>query len=419
MASSVSSKRRLLHVAFGVFSLLLPACSMVRLKEDLAEYSQFATIQGTITSPFGVPFPICVAAVTNGLEGPVVRAYDVLSQDPHFIFKVPPGKYTVIAYHDPGTDLTYRIDQPAGALDSYFDATPGALVTDLTVQVQPHAEAVVAKLVQTATAHKDQYIFIKNSKGERIDFKSDNFSRASAAVGFWEPVHFLTTIDSGVFFAEPFEPDKTPVLFVHGANGTPLDFQTLSGRLDSSRYQAWFAYYPSGLSLEISAIYLKRTLAKLQHELGFRHVDIIAHSMGGLVARRMILELAADGYDDLVSHFISISSPWSGHVAAGLGVEHSPEIVPSWRDIAPGSTYLVELFKQHLPRTLNYSLLFGYRGETSLIMANNDGVVELSSVLRAEAQDEAKLIRGFNASHTGILELPEVANEIAAALAGG
>ena len=48
-----------------------------------------------------------------------------------------------------------------------------------------------------------------------------------------------------------FDPDKIPVLFVHGIGGTPLDWKYLAKGLDRHRFQPWFYYYPSGLRLNL------------------------------------------------------------------------------------------------------------------------------------------------------------------------
>ncbi|MBE2212750.1 MAG: hypothetical protein IAE82_02690 [Opitutaceae bacterium] len=51
----------------------------------------------------------------------------------------------------------------------------------------------------------------------------------------------------------------------------------------------------------------------------------------------------------------------------------------------------------HLPGHTSDHSLFGFRG------GSGDGVVPIASQLRAEAQEEARSPRGFDAGHTGIL----------------
>jgi len=47
-----------------------------------------------------------------------------------------------------------------------------------------------------------------------------------------------------LFFKEKYDPGKIPVLFVHGAVGTPLGWENIVGHMDLDRFQPWFYYYP-------------------------------------------------------------------------------------------------------------------------------------------------------------------------------
>ena len=95
-------------------------------------------------------------------------------------------------------------------------------------------------------------------------------------------------------------------------------------------------------------------------------------------------------------------------------------MVRSWYGLAPGSAYLDGLFyedpapeqRRRLPQQVAYHMLFGFKGGSS-----SDGVVPLVSQLRPEAQEEAVSVRGYDETHTSILESPAVAahlNEILA-----
>ena len=57
-------------------------------------------------------------------------------------------------------------------------------------------------------------------------------------------------------------------------------------------------------------------------------------------------------------------------------------------------------------------MLFGFHGGDS-----SDGVVALASQLRPEAQEEARSLRGFDATHTGILASPAAAARLGEILA--
>jgi len=138
---------------------------------------------------------------------------------------------------------------------------------------------------------------------------------------------------------------------------------------------------------------------------------VVAHSMGGLVSRSFLLRHFDEAGNFPIPLFISIATPWNGHAAAQLGVEHAPAAVFSWIDLAPGSRFLHELFysgvttdaaRRNLPKNLENHLLFSFIDSEA-----GDGTVSLASQLRPEAQDEADRLYGFQQSHMGILSTPD------------
>ena len=54
----------------------------------------------------------------------------------------------------------------------------------------------------------------------------------NARRGLWQPVEFVRQVGAGVYFLEPYDPDKIPVLFVHGALGHPGDWDAIVAALD-------------------------------------------------------------------------------------------------------------------------------------------------------------------------------------------
>lgn len=52
-------------------------------------------------------------------------------------------------------------------------------------------------------------------------FDDPRFAQENGSLGFWKPLTFLRDVGLGLYFLEPYDAEKVPVLFVHGANGTP------------------------------------------------------------------------------------------------------------------------------------------------------------------------------------------------------
>lgn len=135
----------------------------------------------------------------------------------------------------------------------------------------------------------------------------------------------------------------------------------------------------------------------------FEQLDIVAHSMGGLVTRTF-LSRHAQQMAPWRGTFVSLSTPWGGEASAETGVKHAPAVVPSWRDMQPDGAFMRDLFARPLPPGVDHVLLFGYRGSPGLMQKkNNDGTVTLESQLRGPAQAEARMVLGFDEDHVSIL----------------
>lgn len=115
-----------------------------------------------------------------------------------------------------------------------------------------------------------------------------------------------TSNQGGLFMVEPFDPDKIPVLMVHGLWSSPLTWMEMFNDLRSfpeirERYQFWFYLYPTGQPFWVSGLQLRRDLAELHQALdpeqqssALRHMVLVGHSMGGLVSRLQVVESGDD-----------------------------------------------------------------------------------------------------------------------------
>jgi pimeloyl-ACP methyl ester carboxylesterase len=124
---------------------------------------------------------------------------------------------------------------------------------------------------------------------------------------------------------------RTALIFLHGfsgtAGGTWADFSRLF--LDDPDFSDWDVFslgYPSRLSLDLPlweadpgiqlcarSLATKLTSSSLS---GYDCIALVAHSMGGLVAQRALLDSAC--FDGRLSHLILFGAPSGGLVKAGL-----------------------------------------------------------------------------------------------------
>jgi pimeloyl-ACP methyl ester carboxylesterase len=265
---------------------------------------------------------------------------------------------------------------------------------------QAGKEALAGRTVDEVIRHRG----IRFTTGEVANLDDPRFAATRGADGLWTPATLAIHNGFGVYFLERYDPSRIPVLFVHGAAGSPQDWRTAMEKIDRRRYQPWFYFYPSGGRLENAAGALNEGVKVLHDRYGFKRLDVVAHSMGGLVSRRFVVKNVIEDGHGYIRNFITFSTPWDGHEAAAMGVKWAPTVVPSWYDMKQGSDFLDHLFDRRLKGKVNYHLFYSHHAKRSPIMpAENDGTVSVPSQLRAEAKAEALSVQGYDEDHVSIL----------------
>jgi pimeloyl-ACP methyl ester carboxylesterase len=387
---------------------MLAGCTLVSLRSDTRAYEGDAVLVGRVSGPPGWQGPVRVVALAQqGGERQV--AHQVLLHEPGgFELIVPAGRYTLAAWGDTGGDGRPGNDAPAAMRADEVQAPDSGMVFQLDMLLQPGTAAAVRAALPgrlpAPVTHDTQ-------AGALLVPGAPDFSAEAAHLGYWTPREAFRRLGGNIYFAEPYDPARTPVLFVHGALGSAADWQAFIAGLDRQRYQAWVYQYPSGAPLESMAHLLYWKLMNLRLRHGFERLHLVGHSMGGLVLRRFLVDHGQE-FQPQLGAFVTLSTPWGGEEAATLGVQHAPAVVPSWRDMQPGGPFLATLFQRPLPAGLPYTLLFGHRGGYSLLRPNHDGTVTLASQLRPEAQQQARLVLGFDEDHGSILQAPAVIAQV-------
>jgi pimeloyl-ACP methyl ester carboxylesterase len=416
-------------VVFGVAAVVaLGGCSTIlAVRGQQQRADQNAVVSGTVSTEQPARGPLFVGILARDASGFYLVDHFVAEKPGPWIFALAPGTYWLAACEDVNGDGRYD-NEPALAPDpdKPLLLAPGQSVEGISLLIPEQGRFpgsfTVADLQARDPAEQQRVSAFKMSvAGEVTMLDSPRFAPEVGVKGMWQYYDFLLETRPGIYFLQPYDPTKIPVLFVHGIGGTPRDFQYLIAALDRDRFQAWVFYYPSGAGLDALAELLEQLFVRLRVEYRFTEAVVVAHSMGGLVTRAFLLKDYERNGADVVHTYVTISSPLGGMKSAGAGVESSPVVVRSWYGLAPGSPFLDGLFykdtkkteRRQLPKSMAYHLFFGIRGKGS-----TDNVVSISSQLRYEAQEEARSIRGFRETHTSILESPAVAarlNEILAA----
>ncbi len=395
-------------------ALFAGSCRLVHANREFGVFSESVTrISGMVHALTDKSEPVLVVALQETPDGPRVLNYEVMLGAGVYNLLLPPGRFRVFAFEDVNQDFIHQEGEPIGELRDGIELSERDNQIGLDIQLRARATRAHPPIDLSDSGDNPMLGSFRQTLGEVVSLDERRFSRKSGVAGMWRPLTALSRDQMGLFFLAPYDACKTPVLFVHGMEGSPQDLRKLIEALDRDRYQVWFLAYPSGLRLRFISGYL----AEAVREIGVRYkpsrMHVVAHSMGGLIARSFINQSVAEKRQDLVRTFISISTPFNGHAGAQAGVRFSPVVAPAWIDMVPNSQFIKHMYQQALPSYVKQYLFFGYRGVGG---PSSDGVVMLSSVLDARAQFASEGVYGYDETHTSILQSEEVITRVMAIL---
>ncbi|MBO1335130.1 triacylglycerol lipase [Streptomyces sp. VRA16 Mangrove soil] len=132
-------------------------------------------------------------------------------------------------------------------------------------------------------------------------------------------------------------PAKPPVLLLHGFIDNRSVFVLLrrSLTLHGRQQVESLNYSPLTCDIRAAATLLGRHVTQLCERTGQDRIDIVGHSLGGLIARYYVQRLGGDQH---VRTLVTLGTPHAGTRVAPLADAH-----PIVRQMRPGSTVLEEL----------------------------------------------------------------------------
>jgi triacylglycerol esterase/lipase EstA (alpha/beta hydrolase family) len=108
---------------------------------------------------------------------------------------------------------------------------------------------------------------------------------------------------TGLYFLQPYDPDRIPLVFVHGLFSTPYDWtKTINGlQADPEirkHYQFWIFAYPTGNPILYSSLRLREELAKVDQAYpNHKPYVIVGHSMGGMLTHNQVVTVTEAMWD--------------------------------------------------------------------------------------------------------------------------
>jgi pimeloyl-ACP methyl ester carboxylesterase len=389
-----------------IICFITTGCTLIKLKKEVNKSYESTSVIGLVKAQFSGNGPIIVAArsISKGKE---IAHYTVLHDSGEYELMVDQGKYHVFAYQDKNSNLIYEAGEPAGQYGNpkTVSAPAVGVVYDINITIPEEGENIVIPLGTEISSVKPEKLYSRQA-GAITDLDDERFSEVYGTKGFWEPVSFFKQFGGNIYFLEEYDPEKTPILFIHGAAGTPKGWKYFVNNIDRTRFQPWFFYYPTGNRINSMAHLLLWKLTNLQTKYQFNKLYITAHSMGGLVARSFLINHG--GAFPYVKLFISLATPWGGDRMAEYGVRQSPAVIPSWIDMQPEGDFIKSLYRTKMPEYVSFYMFYGHRGSRNPFLSNNDGTIALASVLDLRAQSEAEMNYAFNEDHASIVYSKEV-----------
>jgi len=171
------------------------------------------------------------------------------------------------------------------------------------------------------------------------------------------------------------------VVFVHGWTGTPKSLGDMPKYLRRYIRCASLVYqYPTALWQHSPSIqFVARNLDNwMRNNVTGEHIAIIAHSMGGLVARKFVIiqPLRRERLDERIRQMTFVASPHDGAVLASVMSKIPGVRKTQLEELDPNSPFLFDLNEQwglwheaHVPAECRVRALFGTAD--SIVSVNN------------------------------------------------
>ena len=182
---------------------------------------------------------------------------------------------------------------------------------------------------------------------------------------------------------------KHPVLLIHGIFHNSSAFLKIKQRLKAF---GWRQIYSLNLSTYSKGIpdlaqEISQKIDSILKDSDFKKVDIVAHSLGGMIARYYIQCL--EGHPK-IRHCITLGTPHQGTLLAKIGLGKSI------RDLKKTSLVMKKLNSTPLPKSVKFTSLWS-PFDTLVLPPKN------SQFKNAKSFDHVKNIKVEDAGHAGLL----------------
>lgn len=214
----------------------------------------------------------------------------------------------------------------------------------------------------------------------------------------------LLKVEWGLMMPEDFDPKRPTVVLIHGLESTTKDVRKAAIFLESKDVQVLLFEYPNDGPVATAARRLSEQLKGLKGSHPGTRVAILAHSMGGLVARYC---LEMPGQDPgCINRIVMLGTPHGGsnmakgqkwlELANSVGVllDRKWTIVNDGQgeaavDLTPGSPLLQQLSRRQRTANVHYACVVGTKAYLTE-KQQAESLEELRALLARRSVPEAK-----------------------------
>jgi len=323
-----------------------------------------AVIKGKLTGDDKGGSSTLIAAYRISNGNPEIPGYAILKGNGTFMLYLPEGLYNLYAFADSNGDGVYENSEVSGCygtlrLPQEISVRERALITDIAIETSGANGSALKYPLPPKFNESQSFIRQVTQNGQILKIYSEYFSPENAQTGYWNPSSFMKSFGAHIYLTEEYNPRKIPILFIHGTEGTPHNWIYTYMRLDRSRYQPWFFYYPSGIRLSLAAALLNEELGELHRKYGFQKMAIAAHSVGGLTTRSFLNTYVSEGHNQFITLFVTFATPWSGFGLADASQTLTHKSIPVWVDLGSHSDFIKTTLEKKLPSTIRHYNLYG------------------------------------------------------------
>ncbi|MEM1008020.1 MAG: alpha/beta fold hydrolase [Myxococcota bacterium] len=159
-------------------------------------------------------------------------------------------------------------------------------------------------------------------------------------------------------FYDRVKPDEPPVLLIHGFLGTRGAMYPMELRLRKDQFTVFsinLGLFNVG-DIRRSAYKIHTKIKRILREVEMEKIDIVGHSMGGLIGLYYIKKLSGNEH---VRKLITLGTPHRGTWTTLLGIATLGVVSPSVWQLLPNNFFLRELQAAPLPDDVAYYSIAG------------------------------------------------------------